>query len=556
MLSLLKNYIIYAYNDSSLGFLARLYNFWGKSGELANTSITGLDNINVDFLTSLLNNFLSKYLDFVTLNNIFVLVAFLLCLFFSYKFFHYLNKDKLISLLFSLSYSTSLYFIFRVISATSSLYFIFVFPLTLNLLLKRRNPLIIGLVVFSSLMISNYYGFFLCVLVCLWYISNLILERQEFFAFLKNLFIFFLVIIFGISLFLGPTFVKNLPIFGNYSKPGESDSTETKTFSVYRPIEDWYNLSFRPWYFFVPPRISLLFGNFSRNIHEKISSTNYYLTQNYMEEEMAGSYMGWHFLLGMGFVVLLILLKKYKNKEYSVFQSVYKNQGLISKSFFILFCILLISGPPSLTIKGVEIYMPTYLLYHIVPVFRTLVRWSVVIYLFVLLINSFLVLDLYNLARKPWQKIVFITSFLVLNFVFFAVKVPVINISRPPHEIAFIKEAFPDSVSYAVYPKGDYYSVFWTISHKDRLINPTNFVDNVSGFEANAFSKNLLTEAGMKVLLQNSPAYLILYADKVDLKSLSQEYIWVKNIESLVSFFEVNFGRLIYKQNEVYIFSY
>jgi hypothetical protein len=179
-----------------------------------------------------------------------------------------------------------------------------------------------------------------------------------------------------------------------------------------------------------------------------------------------------------------------------------------------------------------------------------------VIYLFVLLINSFLVLDLYNLARKTWQRIAFIIGFLALNFGIFAVKIPVININKPPHEIAFLKEAFPESVSFAVYPKGDYYSVFWTISHKDRLINPTNFVDNTSGFEANAFSKDLLTEAGMKMLLQNSPAYLILYTDKVDLKSLSQDYVWIKNIESLVSFFEVNFGRVIYKQNGVYIFSY
>jgi len=260
---------------------------------------------------------------------------------------------------------------------------------------------------------------------------------------------------------------------------------------------------------------------------------------------MAGSYMGWHFLLGLGVVAVLLLLKKYKNIEFKTFQNVYKNKEMITRSFFIIFCILLISGPPSFTIHGVEIYTPTYLLYYIVPVFRTLVRWAVVIYLFVLIINSFLVQDLYNLMKTKLQKILFIVAFLGLNFVIFAIKIPVININKPPEEIAFVKEKYPESVPYAVYPKGDYYSIFWIISHEDLLINPVNFINYETGFDSNEFSKNLVTQEGIQEFLDKDPKYLIYYPENIsndDLEKIAEINPSLKSRENIYEFFRSNFG--------------
>jgi hypothetical protein len=433
---------------------------------------------------------------------------------------------------------------------TPGLYFILFFPLLL-LLLRKIDTLVIGLYVFLILSFSNYYGFFTFVLVCFWYLFDLIYKKITLKEFIKRIILFITPVLVGILIFFFPIFKSNLPFLKNYTKE-QSEKPSTERTIVYRPIEDWYNLSFRPWYFFIPPKSSIFFGELSKNIHKKIQDTGHYLADDYMEEEMAGSYMGWHFLLGLGIVVTLLLIRKFKGKEFTTFKTVYENKEVIYRSFFIIFCILLISGPPSFTIRGIEIYTPTYLLYYVIPVFRTLVRWAVVIYLFVLIINSFLVQDLYNLMKNKFQKILFIISFLSLNFVIFAIKIPVININKPPQEIAFVKEKYPESVPYAVYPKGDYYSIFWVISHEDLLINPVNFVNYETGFESNGFSKNLITQEGIEEFLEHNPKYLIYYPENIsdkDLEKINKINSDLKTREDIRDFFEREVGTITYVGN-------
>jgi hypothetical protein len=182
------------------------------------------------------------------------------------------------------------------------------------------------------------------------------------------------------------------------------------------------------------------------------------------------------------------------------------------------------------------------------------VRWAVVIYLFVLIINSFLVQDLYNLMKNKFQKILFIISFLSLNFVVFAIKIPVININKPPQEIAFVKEKYPESVPYAVYPKGDYYSIFWIISHEDLLINPVNFMNHETGFDSNEFSKNLITEEGIKEFLKHNPKYLIYYPENIsdeDLEKINKINNNLENREDIRDFFEREIGNIAHVGNVI-----
>lgn len=535
------NNLIYRYNDSVYSILhhyasyvdmSRLDFFW-------NNRIAFFDS-STEYIYRLLNKFFHP----IYLNNLFILFVTLFLILFSYILFSkFLEIINIHSLIFSILLLLTPYFIYRVVSYTTGLYLIFFFPLIVLLLSKEIRPLLVGLVTFSILSFSNYYGFFCFVLVCFWYIFDLISKRINFKKFIQKLLLFSTPVLIGIIIFFFPLLKSNLSFSKDYTKENNDKRASEKTV-VYRPLEDWYNLSFRPWYFFIPPKSSVFFGEFSKNIHEKIKNTGYYLADDYMEEEMAGSYMGWHFLLGLGVVGILILIKRYKNIEFKTFKTVYENKEIILRSFFIIFCILLISGPPSFTIGGVEIYTPTYLLYYIVPVFRTLVRWAVVIYLFVLIINSFLVQDLYNLMKTKLQKILFILAFITLNFVIFAIKIPVININNPPEEIAFVKDKYPESVSYAVYPKGDYYSIFWIISHEDLLINPVNFVNYETGFDSNEFSKNLVTEEGIQEFLKHNPKYLIYYPNNIsddDLEKISKVNPTIKSKENIYEFFKSNF---------------
>ena len=519
----MNDIILYSYNDMS-GFVT--------------AGILGIDP-----LSSFLINWLLKFIGPVLTNNVFVLIAIILSFFFTFLLLRFI-RAKVVRILFTILFSFSLYYIFRVISLTPGLYFVFFLPLFLILLLHNTQEYILGVLVVFTLAFATYHGFFSSVLVFLWYLFDFISKKINYKEFLKKIICFLIPITVGMAIFFSSTLINNLPVFGKYQKPSHEEKGQGVV-RFYRPLEDWYNLSFRPWYFFIPPKSSIFFGEFSKNIHEKIKNTGYYLADDYMEEEMAGSYMGWHFLFGLGTVAVILLLKKYKNIEYKTFKTVYENKEMIIRSFFIIFCILLISGPPSFTISGVEIYTPTYLLYYIVPVFRTLVRWAVVIYLFVLIINSFLVQDLYNLMKTKFQKILFILAFLTLNFVIFAIKIPVININKPPEEIAFVKGKYPESVPYAVYPKGDYYSIFWIVSHEDLLINPVDFVNNETGFNSNEFSKNLITKEGINEFLSQNPKYLIYYPDKIsddDLEKITKINPELKTREDIAEFFEDSFG--------------
>jgi len=541
---LIFNSLIHAYNDMSNSLVLRYSVYVDKSylyfrsGNLGETYY--LDAV-IKFLFRIFSNFLHP----VLLNNLFLLITLFMSLIITYLIFKKLSKHSVfLNAIFSILFSLSLYYLFRLISLTPSMYVTFLISLVVLLLLKKTPPFILGIVEFVVLSSSNYYGFFIFVLVGIWYFFDLISKKISLKDFLKKIVLFIAPVLIGILIFFFPLLKSNLTFSKSYTLENNQRPKNEKT-TVYRPLEDWYNLSFRPWYFFIPPKSSVFFGEFSKNINEKIQNTGYYLADDYMEEEMAGSYMGWHFLLGLGAVAVILLLKRYKNIEFKTFKTVYENKEMIIRSFFIIFCILLISGPPSFTIGGVEIYTPTYLLYYIVPVFRTLVRWAVVIYLFVLIINSFLVQDLYNLMKTKLQKILFILSFLTLNFVIFAIKIPVININKPPQEIAFVKEKYPESVPYAVYPKGDYYSIFWIISHEDLLINPVNFVNYETGFDSNEFSKNLVTQEGIQEFLDKDPKYLIYYPENIsndDLQKIAEINPSLKSRENIYEFFRSNFG--------------
>ncbi|KKS07493.1 hypothetical protein A3K01_02620 [candidate division WWE3 bacterium RIFOXYD1_FULL_43_17] len=550
-------FIIFQYNDSAHTLA---YHFKYFSNLIRPADDIYLSDKNADFVIQTIFSLLHRYMHPVCINNMLVIVAFFLAFAACYLLFRKLNIHRSLQVIFSLLYSASIYFIYRVESVTPALYMTFIIPATFFLYMRATKPLVIGLFVATSFMISNYYGFFALIVSLLLNAFNIMLAGVEYKRAVRSFIINSICLVLPILTLLlavyGKQFLVNTPLFGNYEDVQNAEIVVKKQV-VFRPVEDWYNLSFRPWYFFIPPKESLFFGKLSEDVHKKIEITKYYLADDYTEQEMAGSYLGWHFIFGAALVVWLLLMRKFKHKEFGLFNSVYANRVTIYRSLFLILCILLISGPPSFTVNGVEIYTPTYILYYLVPVFRTLVRWSVLIYLCILVVNSFLVQDLYSLAGKTWQKTLFIVLFIAINFVIFTVKIPVININKPPSEIAFVKEKFPTSVSYAVYPKGDFYSIFWILSHEDILMNPVDLVNFETGFETNVFSRGLISDEGLKEFLNNRPKYLIYYSNKISddsLESIKEINPGISSREDIYRFFIAHLGVPLYSQGGVIIF--
>lgn len=547
MLLFLKSHIIYSYNDMSHFFIRSLgiYNtdplYWGY------TDNTGDPSIALDHLSLYLLNFLHRYIHPIVLNNLLIIFFFLLSLFIGYKLFRLLDNTRyrIYPLLFSFLYASSTYFIFRVVSSTASMYSVFVFPLLFILLKKEVRPYFIGLFIFLVLMLSNYYGFFALITAGAWCVSGLLFEfnRKNLFNVARSLVLMFLALFIPVVLFFSSQFMANLPIFGGYERSTQSVQQKIR----YRPIEDFYNFSFRPWYFVIPPKSSVFFGQYSREIYARLESTGNYLLNDYTEDEAAGSFMGWHFVAGVFFVAFLLTRSRVKSTGLERFENIRTNRGLILRLFFLAFVILAITMPPSITIKGIPIYTPSYLLYYLVPVFRTMVRWSVVIYLIVLCINYFLFLDILSMLKKKVYRGAFLVLFMLFNFVSFAVHIPVQDISNPPEEIAFLVNIGNKPVPYAVYPKGDYYSTFWVLAHENYLVNPVNLVNVETGFNSNEFTQMLTTEQGIDDTRAIGVEYLVYYPNRVQSQNDN-------NKETILDFFISNVGEPVYSSSDVYIF--
>lgn len=464
----LANYTIYKYNDQSWFFYETTF---GKFLNVAFGSI--------DFLSGNLAYLFVKLFGAVQSINLLAIFYTLINLLCSYLLFQKLRGNRTFAVIFSFLYSFSIYFIFRVISFTPHFYLIFIFPLTLYLLLKGTRPVFLGMLTFFFLCLSSYYAFFNAVVVGLWYL----MDRKP-----------LGVLKFAVPLIIGTVLVF-LPYLKQNTYLGSYDNGAPMT--NYRPIEDWYNFSFRPWYFVIPPGSSLFFGDLHNAFYDKIKSTGNYLTQNYSEDEMAGSYMGWHFILGALFVVFHVFFRKDMGTK--------GDQLLIKRCFWIILVIMLISGPPSLNLLGVKIYTPSYLMYYIVPIFRSLSRWASVLYLLILIINYPLVLKMYSSIQKRLFKVGFVLFFVLLNFVVFAIKVPVINIQNPPEDVVALKNL--DGRSLVFYPEADFYNLFWSQVYKKEIINPKGIT--VLDQPSKEFTSNLLTGKGLDLLAKSDTKYLI-----------------------------------------------
>jgi len=543
-MNILGRGIIYAYNDMSIYLVQVLGNkdlvnyfpmfrAWNGRG--------GIDTINAQINLILLSHF-----DIFVGINLIAILYILLNFYFSFLLFSKLHTNNIISFIFSIFYTFSIYFIYRVVSFTPNLYQIFFFPLIILLLLRYKG---IKVILFSILLLiffsfSSYYGFFSLIIVIFWFFSELFVSNQIFIQriinFIKNTIIVLIPLILLLLIMYAPLVVRNLTFLSDLRGTNDVSSNNTR----YRMIEDFYNFSFRPWYFFIPPQNSVYFGSLSKEIYKKIADTHYYLADDYSEREMAGSYMGWHFIIGTFVVFILLWLKKFKKVRYSLFNEIYKNEKLIIRCFVIIICILLISGPPSFTISGYLFYTPSYLLYSIAPAFRSLVRLSSVIYLFILIINYFLFLDFYYLLNKKLYRFLFIVIFVLLNYFLFAVEIPIIDTKQIPSEIIFLEKQKNKS-TFVVYPRADYYSIFWILQHKKRIINPIGLKSSDLLFNSQEFTSQLITKEGIEAVKSMNVDYLVFYTREVS-EELAPE---------INHFFTEQFGQNVFANNYSVIYS-
>lgn len=547
-----SKYIIYNYNDLAT-FLVRALSFFTGDSRLL-VHIPPIETVRIDILSKLIILPFFKVFHPITASNILLLAYIVLNTYFSYKLFYSLYDKKNISIVLALFYSLSNYFIYRVTSLTINLYPIFFFPLILHILIhKSWKPIYIGPLLLLFFSYSSYYGYFVSWIILFWFFSeyfvakrseiNKIFKRQ-----LKDLILIFAPAFIFVSIFFFGIISRNI-VPGYEADAGLLDA---ETPVIRRPIEDFYAFSLRPWYFVIPPKSSIFFEDVSKELYYKIEKTGNYLADDYNNEEVGGTYLGWHIIIAFLISTYLVFSKQYEK----TFPALKDNRKLIIRLCIILVCIFLISLPPTVAFREVFFYTPTIILYTIFPFFRNLARFTIVINLISLITVGFLIKDLLNYIKKTSTKNIILGLLIMLHIFIVGIRVPVIDVTDPPEEIKFIEENTTDfKVHYAVYPIGDFHDSFWVLYHKNYLINPKQI--RIKDFNTDVFSANLVTIEGLESFKSYNPKYLLFYKNEMTEEKMMQVNSYNKNLKSISdidNFFERNVGERVFVNSYVNIY--
>lgn len=552
MFDFLSKKIPYLYNDMSIEFINWLEIYTSNNYLLTDSGSYLFKGSFLHIIDFFLKNILTHLFYPLATYNLLVILNIFIIIIVTSVLLSRINRNITLSLLFSLTLIFQPYFMYRVISGTSDLLYIFVFPIVFFLLYKKSSPIVLAFFSIAVFFLNSYYGMFTILLVFFWGISATFLSGK-FVANLKYYLSYLLLITTFVLLLFGNLVFNNTSLSKNYVKESVNGTP-----IVFRSINDYYNFSFRPWYFFIPPERSVYFGNFSDKALEFFANTGYYLADDYSAEEMAGSYMGWHLLFGGLVALFILIIKKFRKKEYVLFSEVYKNQKLIWQLIIVSVLILAISFPPSFVIKGIEIYTPSYLLYYIAPIFRVLTRWAIVLFLNLLIINFILFSSIYMNLKSHLAKWLLLGTFMLVNYFVFAIRLPVIDLNNPPSEIAFL-DTLNEREVFAVYPSGDFYSIFWILKHKLVLANPVGAGTVTEDYDPVKFSENLVTQEGLNNFIYEDGKVLVLYKDRVSknhFKEIGELNSSINGIDDLIDFFKNNFGNTVYSDNNAVIFEH
>ncbi|MCL5004207.1 MAG: hypothetical protein M1352_02965 [Patescibacteria group bacterium] len=244
----------------------------------------------------------------------------------------------------------------------------------------RRRDIILGAIFTAATVLTNfYYAFFLFITLGVIFISWSVIHRLSPRVSFPPLFIMMLL-----AFFLSFPFVSGT-VLDAYANKGRDQSLARQA-NYDRPILDAVSLSARPWDYLIPSTDNPLFGRFVPGLYNWIShqGKDFKVISGPVHERTI--FLGYVSLalnlIGAG---LLIFSRNFRQR-YGRIVLVFL---LTSLSLFV------ISMPPYIFIKEKTIYLPSFFLYKIAPMFRTYSRLGI----FVLLTAA-------------------LTAALVLNFIF------------------------------------------------------------------------------------------------------------------------------------------
>lgn len=455
------------------------YSFWNNIPLFGKTFLVAYpfgmklyDTGYISFLWQFWCHILSIFTTPVLAWNIQILHNLFLSAFFSYLLVFYLTKSKLAGVLGGIIFGFCPYEFMRVWQHLGLTYNQWL-PLVLlgAILLKEKGTIRNGLFFSVSLFLLLsfdwsviYFG--IVILFCfLFYIlcynwkfkffkdGKLFLKDWQYY---KKVFVYLSLTV----VILSPQFI---PIKNKIEK---SNKTPASAFNPYRrPFEDLFLQSARPLSYLLPSVTHPVFGKFTERF---IRSPLYGIS--YTEHTL---YLGW-----VPLILAFVAFRKWRKQRV-------KNHNFRTNSdfyigFFILLAIVawLFSQPPWWKFGPVKIFMPSFFMYKLLPMYRAYCRFGIVVMLAVAVLAGFGLKFILEKFKSQKTRI-FLTSLfsgLVLFEFWNWPPYKIIDVSKAPQVYYWLKEQ-PGNFVIAEYPLDadaprDIYK-FYQIFHNKKIINCT-----------------------------------------------------------------------------------
>jgi len=491
-------------------------------------------------------DFINKYVT-LKANGIFtynlnVLLSYVLAGIFMYLAILYITQSRLAAVFSGIIYTFSLYHAVRAWQHLGlahiewlSLYILALLKLKNNA--NTKNTLFAALALFLVFSFDFYYAYFSGIITLIFVFFLLIYGFKEKIR-RKNGFSGDLALIKGIIacffitlLFLSPVIIS---IFKEMITTPKLDVHSAYT-AYHRPFEDLFSQSAKILSYLLPATVHPLFGKFTEQF---VGSSLY--GNSYTEHAL---YLGWTPLILAFFAV-----KKWKKHR----KPTTNDQRLTTKDdFFIGFFIFLtiaawlFSQPPWWKIGPIKIYMPSFFMYKIFPMFRAYCRFGIIVMLGIAGLAGFGLKFILEKFKTQQVKIAIAALFcgLVLFEFWNWPAYKVIDLSQPPAAYDWLKAKNEDIVI-AEYPldsksPNEMYKFFQT-KHEKKMINGT-----IPGTQPNQIAKAIarlsdsktaetLSWMKVKYVLVHKEEYLKteLIEDKNELDKIPQN----KGLKLMISF--------------------
>jgi len=295
-----------------------------------------------------------------------------------------------------------------------------------------------------------------------------------------------LKIIKSIFISMGITFLLLSPIIlPIFKKAFFTPKTEELVAGGYlRQFSDLFEQSAKPLSYFLPPTVHPVFGKFTEQF---IGSSLYGMS--FTEHTL---YLGWIPLI-LAFIAFKGWRKRRKeiNKIGTVpfGESPYRDNFYIGFFIFLAIVAWIFSQPPWWKIGPLKIYMPSFFMYKILPMFRAYCRFGVIVMLAVSVLAGFGLK--FILERLKSRKVRIAVTSLFCSLVLFEFwnwpPYKVIDVSNVPAVYYWLKEQ-PGTFAIAEYPldadsTNEMYKFYQTV-HEKKIINGT-----IPGTYANKFAQ-------------------------------------------------------------------